>query len=87
MFKNIGKKIMALAKVLCWFGIVVSLIAAVGAGLAAAQQGGSNVVIGLIGGIVVAVLGVLASWIGSFVLYGFGQLIDDTANIRKKIEE
>ena len=43
-------------------------------------------------GILIIVLGSLASWIGSFVLYGFGQLVDDVNFLRfnaenKAIEE
>ena len=30
MFDNIGDKIKTLAKVLCWIGIVISVIAAIG---------------------------------------------------------
>lgn len=34
-------------------------------------------------GIVVIVFGCLMSWIGSFFAYGFGQLIENTDEIRK----
>ncbi len=87
MFDNIGGKINALAKVLCWIGIVLSVIF----GIAIMTSGnarlalngnyasGSSVVVGLI----FTVFGCLISWIGSFFAYGFGQLIENSEEIKK----
>lgn len=64
MFDNIGGKIKVLAQVVCWLGIIISVF------------------LGLInfenGGIIVIILGSLFSWVGSFTLYGFGQLIENS---------
>ena len=64
MYANIGGKIKTLASVLCWAGIIISCL------------------FGLItlafGGIFIAAIGSLMSWISSFVLYGFGQIIENT---------
>ena len=90
MFSNIGGKIKTLAKVLCWIGIAASLItgiAAISSGNTAVRVNGSySNVSGTAAGIAVIIIGCLASWIGSFFAYGFGQLIEDTAAIRKNTE-
>lgn len=39
------------------------------------------------GRLMVAIIGAFASWIGTFVLYGFGELIDQTTQERQDIEE
>ena len=65
MFDNIGGKIKTLAKVVCWIGIVASVIL----GLLS-----MNVITALL----IMGIGSLSSWIGSFMTYGFGQLIENT---------
>ena len=77
MFTNIGKKIKTLAQVICWLGIIGSVIS--GFGLMATEDD----LIGI--GVLVMVLGALFSWIGSFFLYGFGELIDQTQMINTKL--
>ena len=92
MFNNIGGKIKALAKVLCWIGIGISVIMAIavwanGSGSVSYNSYGSNVAVGgFFGGLLILVFGCLFSWIGSFFAYGFGQLIEDTEEIRKNIK-
>lgn len=71
MFDNIGAKIKMLAKVLCWIGIVASVIS----GIAIMAGTGSN---GVLPGLLTIVLGTLFSWIGSFVLYGFGEMVENS---------
>ncbi len=83
MFDNIGSKIMKLAKVLCWIGIILSIIYGIiimAAGNRSYNGGG-----GVLAGLLVIVIGCLASWVGSFFAYGFGQLIEDTQEIRRKM--
>ena len=98
MFDNIGGKIKGLAKFLCWLGIIISLIMAIliwtgGAKVSSAfnssyygysSRSAANAASGtaVITGLVVLVVGSLASWLGSFFMYGFGQLIEDTQAIR-----
>lgn len=65
MFDNIGSKIKIVAIVCTIVGIVASVIAGI------VLMAGD--VVGL--GLLVAVGGSFLSWVGSFLLYGFGELI------------
>ena len=71
MFDNIGSKIKTLAKVVCWIGIIGSVIA----GIAMIATMGS---VGVLSGLLTIVLGALLSWVGSFVLYGFGEMVENS---------
>ena len=71
MFDNIGSKIKTLAKVVCWIGIIGSIIA----GIAMIATMGS---VGVLSGLLTIVLGTLLSWVGSFVLYGFGEMVENS---------
>ena len=80
MFNNIGHKIQVLAKVLCWIGIICWVIT----GLALMAGGSSmtyrlngefvraNSGAGVVAGIMTIIVGVLVSWIGSFLLWSAG---------------
>ena len=70
MFTNIGAKIKGLAKAGCWVGIVGCIFA----GVVLLFTAEEFIPIGF----GVAVGGGLASWIGSWFLYGFGQLIENS---------
>lgn len=70
MFENIGNKIKTLAKVLCWIGIIVSVIVAI------VLFASDDDLVGI--GFLVLIGGSLISWIGSFVLFGFGQLVENS---------
>lgn len=67
MFDNIGGKIKATAKVFCWITIIASLI------LGILMLYGNA-----FGGVVFIIIGPLFAWIGSFVLYGFGELVENS---------
>lgn len=67
MFNNIGEKIKGMACFVFAFGIVISLIF----GLVMLVNYGFS-------GILVILLGSVLSWILSFVLYGLGQLIENS---------
>ena len=67
MFKNIGKKIKAFAITLTWVGIIGSVIS----GLLLMAH---SVILGFL----VIFIGAIASWLSSFTLYGYGQLIAAT---------
>ena len=83
-----------LAKALCWIGIICWGIT----GLALMAGGSSmtyrlngefvraNSGAGVVVGIMTIIVGVLVSWIGSFLLYGYGQLVEDTRAIRANPE-
>jgi hypothetical protein len=68
MFDNIGGKIKSLASLIAILGIISSIAS----GFFLFIDGRFLV------GILTAVLGSLASWIGSFMQYGFGQLIENS---------
>ena len=77
MFGNVGGKIKAVSKVVCWLGIIASVLS----GFIVLSEG-----IGyradkdlLVIGILIILIGSLASWIGSFITYGFGQLVENTS--------
>ena len=74
MFNNIGGKMKALAKMICTIGIIASVIggiALIGSGVHA------------IFGILAMILGAFFAWIGTWVLYGFGELIEQTTTIAR----
>ena len=76
MFKNMGGKIKGWTKFVCWMGIIISILAGVGMAIAGMQSGDEAAAI--VSGIAVAVVGFLISWIGSFVAYGFGELVENS---------
>lgn len=74
MYNEIGKKIKTLAKVLTVLGIVASVI--YGIVILSFEQNW---------GIIYILIMPFLIWVGSFVLYGFGELIEKVCNIEKKI--
>lgn len=83
MFQNIGKKIKTLAVVVCWIGIAGSVIGGIVMVGVGADSSGGDLLIGL--GIPLIFLGPLFSWIGSFVLYGYGDMITRIRRIERKL--
>lgn len=70
MFNNIGAKIKTAAKVLCWIGIVACVIIGIVMMVASKQT--------VLTGLLVMIVGSLASWISSFMMVGFGQLVENS---------
>ena len=80
MFDNIGKKIKSLASILCWVGIIAYVIAAIimiAIGVDEYEDGLTAF------GVILLFVGPLMSWISSFFMYGFGELIDKACDIEK----
>ena len=77
MFDNIGGKIKNLATVICVIGIIASVILAIALW---SQNERYNPTVALGFGVLIG--GCVGSWVGSFFMYGFGQLIEDTSAIR-----
>ena len=75
MFKNIGGKIKDLAEILCWIGVILSVIIAL-----------PSLKLNILRGIITIVIGFLVSWLGTFLLYGFGELIEKTSETAKYTE-
>ena len=86
MYENIGRKIKGLAIVV--FAIMAILSVVAGVFMLFRDNGGFLI------GILIAGIGILLSWVGTFFLYGFGQLIENTdilvyqtKNMSKNIEK
>jgi len=79
MYNNIGAKIKTLAQVIAWVGIIGSVLV----GIIMIAQGTGSRGDGSIVGIGVAYLlaGPFISWIASWFMYGFGELIEKTTQI------
>ena len=82
MYNNIGANIKILAQVIAWVGIIGSVIT----GFILIAQGadsyyGGEVLVGI--GIGILLVGSLMSWISSWFMYGFGELIEKTTEIAK----
>ena len=79
MYDNIGRKIKDLAKTICLleaFAAIIAGIIIIGT-FADARDGEGMVGIGIL----IMVVGSLLAWISSWLLYGFGELIEKTSNI------
>lgn len=92
MYNNVGAKLKGLAKFLAWFGIIGSCISGItimAAGSSISYYGayGSSSLAGggLVGGIIIMVIGSLASWLSSLALYGFGEMIENVASMNDKL--
>lgn len=75
MFTNIGSKIKTLAKILAWIGIIVSIIIGIRYVILGIENLQSEFVVL---GFLCTLIGSLLSWISSFCLYGFGQLVENS---------
>ena len=89
MYNNIGGKIKSLARVICIIGIVLSVIGGIiimAQGFDEARFYAKRIAVeAFFVGILAIGLGSLVSWLSCFLLYGFGQLIDDTSAIKRKL--
>lgn len=89
MFDNIGEKIMILAKVTAFVGIAACLIGAIvlwtqASELSSYYESGAKTTFNIAGwGLFIG--GSFGSWVGSFAMYAFGQLVDDTADIKRHL--
>ena len=79
MFNNIGNKIKTYAEVISWIGIIASIITGIVIMLTIATF--QAIFLGLL----ICIIGSLLCWISSFVLYGFGQLIENTDILVSKL--
>lgn len=78
MFNGIGFKIKFFAKVSFWVGVVLSI----GSGLSNMIEGINNFDVSTaIGGFIILLLCPVFSWLCSIMLYGFGQLIENTGEL------
>ncbi len=78
MFKNIGKKIKGLVTVIAVIGIIASVIGGIATAMLLLNNG-AQPAIALISALVIIAVGCFVSIIGSWFTYGYGELIDKTA--------
>lgn len=77
MFNNIGSKIKAVAKFICYAGISLSIIG----GMIMLVVGVISEPSVAISGLVIMTVGSVCSWLGSLTTYGLGELIENTTVI------
>ena len=86
MFDNVGGKIKGFAKVVCWIGIIGSIIGGIGCFVASSGARYSMQTTLILSGFAVIIVGSLLSWLGSLFTYGFGELIEQTTAINAKLQ-
>ena len=69
MFKNIGEKMKTLAKVICWMGIIASVIGGVSMMVDCATE------ITVLLGLLIIELGSMISWVSSLGVYALGEIV------------
>lgn len=80
MFDDIGGKIKGLASFICWAGIIACVILGI-VMIVNATSGYRTDSAMVFLGIVTIIVGSLLSWVGSFVLYGFGELVENSTEL------
>ena len=77
MFKNIGKKIKTLSKVLFWVGLVLVALMLLVPFLSAetANTSPAAILVAMIPSLIIIFIGL---WLSALLMYGFGELIEKT---------
>ncbi len=88
MFENIGKKIRTVAVVFFVLGFIGAILASVATAVSivyffSVSNMPLNFLIPTIVSVIVFIVGVVLAWLGNLCLYGFGQLISDTTEIKE----
>lgn len=84
MFTNIGGKIKLTAKIACWVSMVASFIGGIILLIYSIVEAEDELIIV---GLIVPLVAPFLCWIGSFVMYGFGELIEKTAEIAENTKQ
>ena len=88
MFENAGGKIKVWAKVVAWVGILSSIVSGIvimaGGSMMSYYNNGNTMIWP---GLLVIVVGSLASWIASLFIYTFGDISEQTAAMRHTIDK
>lgn len=82
MWNNIGRKVQKLAKVICWIGIIFSIIYGIAVIAMSFNVRGPQSTVLLITGIAVAVLGPLLFWLRSWVTYAIGEAAEAAEKLK-----
>ena len=81
MYSNIGGKIKVLAWIIAVLGIIGSFVSGLGVAFMCIEEleyTAEGMLAGALSGILTLAVGTVISWVGTFILYGFGQLIDNS---------
>lgn len=81
MFENVGRKLMSLAQISAWIGIIGSWIWGFVTWVNIADSYHSKPGMGLLMFLLIAGVGSLSSWLSSLVVYGIGEVVDNTERI------
>ncbi len=88
LFRNIGKKIKLLTKVIFWVGVAISVIAAIVLFVLALlpqcrplSQGFATA------GIIWLIGGPISMWLSCVILYAFDELVDNTSEIKDRLSK
>ena len=81
MYKNVGRTIKILAKVLFGVGIGISVLIWMVCLFKGASEHNDLSDAFMVVGIATLILGSLASWVNSILLYGFGSLVENSMEI------
>lgn len=84
MFTNIGGKIKTFAKVICWVGIIAAVFSGITAIVGGLASGANSTALTVVTGVLTMIIGALAAWIGSFITYGFGEIVENVQKIADK---
>lgn len=87
MFDNIGGRIRTLAWIICFAGLVVSGIAMIAIWITGGGMAGRGGFTIFVVGLMTGALGALTSWVAGCLIFGFGQLIEDTRVLRQTCED
>ena len=74
MFKEVGKKIQSVGKILFALGVVIAVI--IGFSAMALISEAANGGLGFLIGVLIIALGVLSSWLGVLLYVGFGRIAE-----------
>lgn len=83
MYKNVGKKIQTLAKIVAWIGIICFVLTG---GIVLYGGLNTNDYQMITGGIFLVVICPILCWLGSLTAFGFGKLVETNEQTDKKIE-
>ena len=90
MFSNIGTRIKNVAKYVYYIFMVLSIIAGIGGIISIISNNnmvGQDKILFIVYALCFSALGVCLSWFSTFLLYGFGELIDSNQKILKILEK
>ena len=84
LFDNIGSKLKTVAGIFCWVGIIGYIIGGIAMFILDANALYLDETPYVTYGIIMIILGPIASWLSSLILYAFGKLVEDVEAIRDK---